>query len=84
MGKICIWFLSFKPYFNLVHNISILSIIFQCHVNLVSTAISWMEIANMANRQNKKFVYCHINGNIFFILAVNHISNFYTRDSDKN
>ena len=64
MGKLCILSLSFTPYLNLVLNLSIVSIWylnFQCHVNLVSSIISWIEIADMANSQNKKLVYCHIN-----------------------
>ena len=64
MGKLCILFLSFTPYLNLVLNLSILSIWFlnfQCHVNLVPSIISWTEITDMANSQNKKLVYCHIN-----------------------
>ena len=55
--------LSFTPYFNLVSNLSIVliwSLTFLCYVNLVFTVIFWMEIADVANGQNKKFVYCHI------------------------
>ena len=63
MGKLCILFLSFTPYLNLVLNLSIVliwSLNFQCHFNLVLSIISWTEIADMANSQNKKLVYCHI------------------------
>ena len=63
MGKLCILFLSFTPYLNLVLSLSIVliwSLNFQCHVNLVFSIISWTEIADMANSQNKKLVYCHI------------------------
>ena len=63
MGKLCILSLSFTPYLNLVLNLSIMSIwslTFQYHVNLVPFIISWTKIADMANSQNKKLVYCHI------------------------
>ena len=52
LDKRRIWSLSFILYFNLVHNLSIVliwSLIFQWLVNLVSTVIFWMEIANVAN-----------------------------------
>ena len=65
-GKLHIWSLSFTSYFNLASNIlfmSIWSLTFQCRVNLVSTIIFWMEIVDVTNDQNKKLVYCHINGN---------------------
>ena len=58
--KLHIWSLSFILYFNLVSNLSIVliwSLTFLCCVNLVLTVISWMEIADMANCQNKKFVF---------------------------
>ena len=48
--------LTFTPYFNLVHNFSIVSIwslTFQCRFNLVSTVISQIKIPNMTNNQNK-------------------------------
>ena len=35
-----------------------------------------MEIADIANGQNKKLVYWHVNENWFFILVVNHVSKF--------
>ena len=63
MGKLCILSLSFTLYLNLVFNLSIVSIWslnFQCHVNLAPSIISWTEITDMANSQNKKLVYCHI------------------------
>ena len=63
MGKLCILFLLFTPYLNLVFNfliVSIWSLNFQYLVNLVPFIISWTEITNMANNQNKKLVYCHI------------------------
>ena len=41
--------------------ISIWSLIFQCHVNLVPVVISWMKIDDVKNDQNKILVYCHIN-----------------------
>ena len=62
MGKLLIWFLFFTLYFNLVHNLSILSIkslTFEYQVNLVITIISWMKISDMTNDQNKKLAYCH-------------------------
>jgi len=62
--KLYIWSLSYTLYFNLVPNLSIMSIwslTFQCHVNLVSIVISYMKIDDMSNSQNKILVYCHIN-----------------------
>ena len=83
MDKLRIWFLSFTPYFNLVSNLSIVSIWslnFQCHVNLVSTVIFQMEIAEVINGQNKKLVYYHINiDSFFFFFAVSHVSNFHSK-----
>ena len=38
----------------------------------------------MINNQNKKLVYCHINGNCFFILAVSYVSNFHIRDNSRD
>ena len=66
LDKLFIWSLFFTPYFNLVSNLSIVSIgslTFQCCVNLVLIIISLMEIANVTNGQNKKLVYYHLNGN---------------------
>ena len=63
MGNLRIWSLSFTPYFNLVHNLSIVSIwslTFQYHVNLVSTIIFWMQIADVVNGQNKKLVSINV------------------------
>ena len=74
MGKLHIWSLSYIPYFNLVFNLSIVSIwplTFQCHVNLVFVVISWIKIDDMANRQKKILVYFHI-------------INFHPKDNGKN
>ena len=57
MGKLCFWSLTYTPYFNLIHNLSIVSIwslTFQYPVNLVPTVILWMKIDDMSNGQNKK------------------------------
>ena len=63
MGKIRIWSLSFIPYFNLVSNLSIMSIYsvtFQYCINLVSTIISWMKITNVAKVKIKKLVSIYV------------------------
>ena len=57
--------------FHFNSNISIVSIwylAFYCHVNLVTTVIFWMKIIGMANNQNKKLVYCHINRPIAYFI----------------
>ena len=59
MDKVYILLLFFTLYFNLVSNFLIVSIwflIFQCYVNLVTSIIFWLEIADMANAQIKKLV----------------------------
>ena len=63
MGKIRIWSLFFIPYFNLVSNLSIMSIYsvtFQYCINLVSTIISWMKITNVAKVKIKKLVSIYV------------------------
>ena len=58
MDKLCIWSLSYTSYFNLVFNLSIVSIwslTFQYHVNLVIIVIFWMKIDDAFNGQNKNF-----------------------------
>ena len=78
-GKLCVLSLSFISYFNLISNLSIIlisSLTFQCYVNLVFAVISWMEITNVVNSQNKKLVFV----NLIFILTVCHINNFHLRD----
>ena len=58
------WSLFFTQYFNLIFNLLIMSIwslIFQCHVNLVHIVIYWMKIVDIANAKSKILVYCHIN-----------------------
>ena len=60
------WSLSLIIYFNLVLNISIVSIwslTFQSRVNLVYVIIYWMKINDMSNSHNKILVYCHIDKN---------------------
>ena len=57
MDKLRIWSLSYAPYFNLVFNlliVSIWSLTFQYHVNLVIIVIFWMTIDDAFNGQNKK------------------------------
>ena len=57
MGKLCFWSLSYIPYFNLILNLSIVSIwflAFQYCVNLVHVVIFWMKIDDVSNDQNKK------------------------------
>ena len=59
MDKLRIWSLSYTSYFNLVFNLSIVSIwslTFQYHVNLVIIVIFWMKIDDAFNGQNKKFL----------------------------
>ena len=63
MGKIRIWSLFFIPYFNLISNLSIMSIYsvtFQYCINLVSTIISWMKITNVAKVKIKKLVSIYV------------------------
>ena len=58
MDKLRIWSLSYTSYFNLVFNLSIVSIwslTFQYHVNLVIIVIFWMKIDDAFNGQNKNF-----------------------------
>ena len=43
-----------------------------------------MEIDDVANRQNEKLIYCYINRNEFFILAVSHLNNFHPKDNDSD
>ena len=40
---------------------SIWSLTYQYHVNLVYVVISWMKIDDISNGQNKILVNCHIN-----------------------
>ena len=57
LGKLHFLSLSYIPYFNLILNISIVSIwslTFQYHVNLIPTVIFWMKIDDVSNSQNKK------------------------------
>ena len=64
MGKLRIWSLSYVPYFNLVFNLSIMSIwslTFRYRVNLVSVVIIWIKIDDMVNDQKKILVYFYIN-----------------------
>ena len=59
MDKLRIWSLSYTSYFNLVFNLSIVSIwslTFQYHVNLVIIVIFWMKIDDAFNGQNKNFI----------------------------
>ena len=63
MDKLRIWSLSYTPYFNLVLNLSIVSIwslTFQYHVNLVIIVIFWMKIDDMFNGQNKKLTFIDV------------------------
>ena len=86
MGKLHIWSLSYTPYFNLVPNISIVSIwflSFQCCINLVLTILFRMKIDDSSNGENKKkldFVDVTIHKN--FILVICHIINFHLRHND--
>jgi len=60
LGKVRIWSLSYTTYFNLVHNLLIVSIwfiTFQYRVNLVSVVIFLIKIDDMTNAQNKILVY---------------------------
>ena len=86
MGKLHIWSLSYTLYFNLIPNLSIMSVwslTFQYHVSLVSAVIFWMKIDDLSNCQNKKLVYANVTINLNFILVVCHISNFHIRYNDK-
>ena len=59
MDKLRICSSSYTPYFNLVFNLSIVSIwslTFQYHVNLVIIVIFWMKIDDAFNGQNKIFL----------------------------
>ena len=59
-GKLSVWLLSFALYFNLIHILSIvliLSLTFQCYVNLVFVVIFWIKITDIPNSRNKKLVF---------------------------
>ena len=61
--KLHIWSLSFIGYFNLVPNLSIVSIwslTFQYRVNLVLTIIFLMKIDKVSNGQNKKLAFVDV------------------------
>ena len=78
--KITFLSLSYILYFNLIPNISILSIwslIFQYHVNIVIAIIFWMRINNMFNGQNNKLAFIVVRINKNFILTICQVSNFY-------
>ena len=63
LGKLRIWSIFYTPYFNLVHNLSIVpiwSLTFQYCVNLVSTVNFWMKIDDAFNGQNKKLVFVDV------------------------
>ena len=78
--KITFLSLSYILYFNLIPNISILSIwslIFQYHVNIVIAIIFWMKINNMFNGQNNKLAFIDVRINKNFILTICQVSNFY-------
>ena len=80
--KLCIWFLFYTLYFNLIPNISIVSIwsiTFQYRVSLALAVIFWMKIDDVSNGQNKKLAFVDVTINLNFILAVSHVSNFYLR-----
>ena len=82
MGKLHIWSLTFTLYFNLVPNISIVSIwslTFQYCVSLAPAVIFWMKIDDVSNGQNKKLAFVDGTINLNFILAVSHVSNFDLR-----
>ena len=49
-------------------------------VNLIFTVIFWMEIADVANDQNKKLVSVDVTINFFFFFFICHINNFHVRD----
>ena len=73
LGKLRIWSLFYTPYFNLVPNFSIVSIwslTFQYHVNLVLTIIFWMKIDNASNGQNKKLAFVDMTIHYNFILTI--------------
>ena len=57
LGKLRFWSLSYIPYFNLIPNLSVVSIwslTFEYYINSVSTIIFWMKIDDVSNGQNKK------------------------------
>ena len=85
--KLCIWFLFYILYFNLIHNISIVSIwllTFQYRINLAPTFILWMKIDNVFNGQNKKLAFVDVTINLNFILVVCHVNNFHLRYNSIN
>ena len=62
-AKVCIWSLSYTPYFNLVPIIlivSIWSLKFQYRVNLVLTINFWMKTDDTSNGQNKKLAFIDV------------------------
>ena len=63
MGKLCIWSLSYTPYFNFFPDLLIVSIwplTFQYHVNLVLIVNFWMKIDDTSNGQNKKLAFIDV------------------------
>ena len=65
--KLRIWSLSYTLYFNLISNLSIVSIwslTFQYCVNLVPAIIFWMKIDDMSNSQNKKVAFVDVTINL--------------------
>ena len=83
--KLRIWFLFYILYFNLIHNISIVSIwslTFQYCVNLTPAIIFWMKIDDVSNGQNKKLAFVDVTINLNFILTICHVNNFYLRYND--
>ena len=83
--KLRIWFLFYILYFNLIHNISIVSIwslTFQYRVSLASVIIFWMKIDDVSNDQNKKLAFVDVTINLNFILTICHVNNFYLRYND--
>ena len=83
--KLRIWFLFYILYFNLIHNISIVSIwslTFQYRVSLAPAIIFWMKIDDVSNGQNKKLAFVDVTINLNFILTICHVNNFYLRYND--
>ena len=72
-GKLHIWSQFYIPYFNLVFNLSIVSIqslIFQYHINLLLIIIFWMKIDDAFNSQSKKLAFVDVTIHYNVILAV--------------
>ena len=86
MDKLPIWYLSFTFYFNLIYNLSFMSIwflIFSCHVNLVLVIISWIEKSDVSNDLNKK-IYLLLHQLPFRLICQHNLKIFFWKKKNNN